>query len=383
MQRPQTVLLLLSVSAASAATCGAAGTCALSAHSYEETKSWCASAVNHKVVVTVLERHTGQLSPSTLYRALSCVRRCGFVKLAAVVDVAVLAAVRRSMRQLLEREPRTPLLNTLRQDEAGSNQAHELQPAGRYEVGLPFGAPYNTSSLTNITLLSQLARSMLDSATLGIELDIAAFLSVGASEAQQQWHNDVEYASRILRGRSLVEPPVEVQELLELMAAALSSGNATYALNIQMPLVKVTQVNAPTNLCAGSHSDQFCDQHLGSLCSEDGNDQTDSDPLGEFVAQHCVPVLGTADVGDALVYDSRLIHWGGANHGQHKRDVLSFSFAHAWWSDTNRPLSKEGAKEMSRWRKHWRRVAPRATGAINLKELRRIFTQNYRIMNEH
>lgn len=65
---------------------------------------------------------------------------------------------------------------------------------------------------------------------------------------------------------------------------------------------------------------------------------------------------GTNNVGDVLVYDSRLLHWGGANvlRGRSDfRDVVSLSFVHPWWDDKLRPLTAEGRIEASKWRK-WR-----------------------------
>ena len=63
---------------------------------------------------------------------------------------------------------------------------------------------------------------------------------------------------------------------------------------------------------------------------------------------------GTNNVGDVLIYDSRILHWGGANTMKEKndfRDVVSLSFVHPWWVDRSRPLTKEGKVEAAKWRK--------------------------------
>ena len=41
----------------------------------------------------------------------------------------------------------------------------------------------------------------------------------------------------------------------------------------------------------------------------------------------CCTHAGTAALGDALIYDSRLIHWGGENRADHTRHIISFTYA--------------------------------------------------------
>ena len=229
-----------------------------------QTQRRCADPSRHSTRVSRAEREGGELRAATLRRTRSSIRQCGFVKILDVLDVGLLATVQSSMQALLTANPHTPLLNVLRQAETSGRTGR----AERLEVGLPWVSPFNTSELVNGSLLRRLVGATLGKAALGVELDIAAYISVGPRAPAQEVHNDIDYSSRHLRWQSRFAIPQDARKLLEAMAPDLRSGAATYGLNVQVPLVRVNETNAPTHLCPGSHSDDFCDAHLGGLCTE-------------------------------------------------------------------------------------------------------------------
>ena len=82
------------------------------------------------------------------------------------------------------------------------------------------------------------------------------------------------------------------------------------------------------------------------------------------------------ELGDALVYDSRLLHWGSASTARPgaPRHVISFTFAQAWYTEVGRDLSPEAVDEAVRWRTRRRGgddpgAAPGALSAARLRQI--------------
>ena len=117
-------------------------------------------------------------------------------------------------------------------------------------------------------------------------------------------------------------------------------------------LFLLPQDNGPTHWCASSHSDRACALLYG--CDPRQGSASVIRPHPQFCGSSG-PALkfGTGNVGDVLVYDSRLVHWGGANYLNNTRDVVALSFVHPWWIDYNRPLTEQGRIHSAKWR-HWR-----------------------------
>jgi len=124
----------------------------------------------------------------------------------------------------------------------------------------------------------------------------------------------------------------------------LLDGSLTHALNVQIPLGQdVTMENGATALCPTSHVDEvtlshrtFTDYANSPLCT--GNNR----------------VYGTNNVGDILIYDSRLVHWGSENPSKKTRTILAYSYSHDWWEDHQRPYTPEIKSEERRWKGAWR-----------------------------
>ena len=214
--------------------------------------AWCASPVNHVVVVNDAERATGRLNADTHSTAIECARRCGFVKVSGAVPREPLLAAAAGLRAMLRDEPRTPLLAALRPSElldAASWDAQlwtwlrsklplgTLRPwegdTGRAMVDMPFAPPFNASALTRSPLLLPLVEELLGhrppptpaaaaaasssapptpsssgggggggssgsgsgagSSSLGIVIEQAAYIVVGNRTGAQQLHTDASH----------------------------------------------------------------------------------------------------------------------------------------------------------------------------------------------
>jgi len=110
--------------------------------------------------------------------------------------------------------------------------------------------------------------------------------------------------------------------------------------SIFVALSQVTLEAGPTHVLPGTHSVGFHEEvhrlqssMLGSEYSSDGQQDTAQQQavaerayrlaalLGEHPSQH-----GLLDVGDILLFDTKVFHYGGANSSQASRDLLCFSF---------------------------------------------------------
>lgn len=84
-----------------------------------------------------------------------------------------------------------------------------------------------------------------------------------------------------------------------------------YCLSVFLPLVQVTDINGPTEFLPGSHSYR---------------PQLEQEPREE-------PIALTTSIGDAIVFDFRVVHRGQANRGEADRPVLYLTYARPWFRD--------------------------------------------------
>ena len=352
--------------------------------------------------------------------ALRTAHRCGFVVLSAAVDPEHVSAIRRALLKLLADAPDSPLLARLRPSDALPNatlsetwhshlaSARERLPtfaggrgarpwlheAGRAMLDMPFAPPYNASAVVDAAApLVDALLGVSDTTTLGAVVEQAAHIMVGPRTGAQQPHSDAAHASSVARARYDAASLMRAAATSDPAAAAafaatrarVRSGEVTYALNVQLPLHAVRREDGPTALCPATHSEIFCERFMGGACrSGGGGGAPHVDAVAQLTRYAAASglcgdgqrVLATMELGDALVYDSRLLHWGSASTARPgaPRHVISFTFAQAWYTEVGRDLSPEAVDEAVRWRTRRRRgddpgAAPGALSAARLRQI--------------
>ena len=119
------------------------------------------------------------------------------------------------------------------------------------------------------------------------------------------------------------------------------------------------------------------------LCiSRSGSEPVDPRPPALPVSP---PRSAQADVRiPAAADDSRIIHWGSENFGHAPRHMVSFTYAHGWYTETGRDLTPAAVDEAVSWRDEWARewqkaapiagaadAPPRVVGSLSEAMLRR------------
>lgn len=305
--------------------------------------AWCAAPGNHEIRISEEEKYLGQLDPTTFTAALDCMRRCGLVKLLGAIDYDALKSIRYAIREFLHETPElSPFLVDLRQSDGGGSIDFSQPPwkdgSGRLELNLPFRSPFNSSTLMNSTLVMPVVSNFLGNASSGINFDPSVIFT-GPNTPAQQVHNDLPYTF-MLQNEGVGMPP-DVTNLTSWNQ--LQRGTVTYGISVQMPFVDVTVMRGPTIFCPVSHIEKVYKIFA------------DSNPFASvrsFAASHLcsVKLYGTNKAGDVLIYDQRIIHWGGDNNTSRTRDLLVLTYQHAWWFNTNiRKLSPVAEEEVVRW----------------------------------
>ena len=264
----------------------------------------------------------------------------------------------------------------------------------RAMLDLPFRPPFNESGALRPPHVMRLVRALLADGTLdgelekrsfGVALEQFAYIAVGPRTTRPPAHTDSPpLASSPMMHRpgngddqpagkvpwlpdipSITQQPPVVNGFTKLLPE-LESGARTFSLNLQLPLMEINETNGPTALCPATHSDQFCRTFMPLICRKKVSPHEGSvdgeviDQLVERYVHHsrfCSGphrVLATASVGDALLYDSRLLHFGSANEAYTMRDIVSFTYVHEWYTETNRDLTKEAVTEAVNWRRFGR-----------------------------
>ena len=256
----------------------------------------------------------------------------------------------------------------------------------RAMLDMPFAPPYNSSAVVRAPLVAPLVEMLLGAPRgggLGVVVEQAAHIMVGPRTGPQQMHTDAAHytvvgeAVAVHPVTSLVEEATAADDAAKAAFDAIRTdmerGARTYALNVQMPLTEVTMANGPTALCPATHSEAFCKAFLGGICKPRqhaaGVSAVEAIAAYASTSRSCAPgttrVHGTAAVGDILLYDSRLIH-GGAAHTTAAggvRSIISFTYAHGWYTEAGRDLSPAAVAEALPWRDVWPREQRAAAAA--------------------
>ena len=95
---------------------------------------------------------------------------------------------------------------------------------------------------------------------------------------------------------------------------------AAHSLVVFLPLCDLNEENGPTAFLPGSH------QRWTSDALEAEADAPGSSTAG-------APAILDVDAGDAILFDSRTQHAGGANRSQRARPVLYLVFARPWFDE--------------------------------------------------
>ena len=96
-----------------------------------------------------------------------------------------------------------------------------------------------------------------------------------------------------------------------------------HCLNVFVPLVDITEDNGGTEFCLGSH------RLTGGSPDIVWQDAQHKDRIGCTAT----PVAFTCRAGSVIMFDYRVLHRGLANNGPQARQVLYFTYAHAWFRD--------------------------------------------------
>ena len=93
-----------------------------------------------------------------------------------------------------------------------------------------------------------------------------------------------------------------------------------HSLVVFLPLCDLNEENGPTSFLPGSH------QRWTSDALEAEADAPGSSTAG-------APAILDVDAGDAVIFDSRTQHAGGANRSKHARPILYLVFARPWFDE--------------------------------------------------
>ena len=93
-----------------------------------------------------------------------------------------------------------------------------------------------------------------------------------------------------------------------------------HSLVVFLPLCDLNETNGPTSFLPGSH------QRWTAAALEAESSAPGSSSAG-------APAILDVDAGDAIVFDSRTQHAGGANRSQHARPILYLVFARPWFDE--------------------------------------------------
>ena len=93
-----------------------------------------------------------------------------------------------------------------------------------------------------------------------------------------------------------------------------------HSLVVFLPLCDLTEENGPTSFLPGSHQRWTADA-LEAESSAPGSSSAGA------------PAILDVDAGDAVIFDSRTQHAGGANRSKHARPILYLVFARPWFDE--------------------------------------------------
>lgn len=171
-----------------------------------------------------------------------------------------------------------------------------MRNPGRYEINL---SRFTNSSaqVTTAPLLEQLqdivAALLRQDNIRNVGMSVSLITSAAGAK-EQAWHSDGEHLN------------MEKHELV-------------HCLNVFVPLVDVPEERGPTEFFPASHF----------VTRQEGTMKFNSNPENTLAS----PAAPTMRVGDALVFDYRLLHRGKANLDSVDRPMLVFIFHQTWFED--------------------------------------------------
>ena len=341
---------------------GAAASCAsILRHMHFDTQemwSHCADPLQ----LSKLERRRQRLRGASVQQAVARLRECGFVRISKAVDPSTAQALMLSIYDYVGKQP--DALYSLRNAVGGGS---------RVEVMLPFASPFNESALHAAPLFFPVVRPrrarhsihasvsacVLTRCTgdpagstctqvktrMGerrIVMEDATCLITKTTEHAQPPHSDVQpWHAHLVAG---IVPPDDVP--------ALEADEATYQVVAQLQLVATTPDYGVLHVCPATHNDYLKSDGMTAKFRYTGQPGADIE-MEQLLAEHCpFPIPTAAEQGDVVLYDARIIHWGGANARAQNRPVVAWTFSLPWYADpynTGRPRNKQREQYAPQW----------------------------------
>ena len=203
---------------------------------------------------------------------------CGVVKLAEVVDPAVVA----------DMKAHDAVIGFEAQGESESIE-HASRGTDRYEVRVPLGPPF-TDAASSLPLVVA-AKLLLQSRK--IEVDTLSHVTSMPGAPAQHWHADVSHLFKT------------------------SKQSAAQGIVIVLPLVPLNPAVGPTE-CLGSHLRMAQEKdEFWHLCDDEAKRPTKTAAIA-------------AETGDVVLFDVRIRHRGGPNTKREKRPILYVGMVKDW-----------------------------------------------------
>lgn len=223
-----------------------------------------------------------------------------------------------------------------------------LRGNGRFELSFPFEPPFNETSLVSPPLLIDLVKAYLGNADqpplkVPIRLDQAGCIVTQPHAALQEAHWDHPAVHDIHRSAEESEREL-IKQVPTPTLRQIISGHRGYSIKMTVPLVPVTPDLGPIHVCAGSHREEL--RVLDVVSRSD-------DALAGYLRRHCsTTLLGVGNVGDALLYDPRILHWGGNIDAEERRPVVDLQYVQSWVPPefSYRPLTDAGRQQADHFR---------------------------------
>ena len=184
--------------------------------------------------------------------------------------------------------------------------------------------PFTEAPLVASAALLPLARALL---ARRIELDTLSVVTAIPGAPDQPWHRDVSHlfkwqaaAALPPQGVVVVAPLVDTRRPKKIKNVAKDGGKAATA----AAAAAVHATDAATTTRGEAGATQFA---MGSQLL-----QTTAE-LDEHL-EDCPNYELKVAVGDAAIFDMRIMHRGRANRSPKNRPILYMSYAHEWFHDT-------------------------------------------------